>query len=57
MVGCNVLGDTRILTTAITLETSKGEFGSAFALAFILLAIIFGVTALTTFAQQRRRPL
>lgn len=56
MVGCNVLGDTRILTTAITLETSKGEFGSAFALAFILLGIIFGITALTTFAQQRRRP-
>ncbi|GAC1697476.1 MAG: ABC transporter permease [Candidatus Limnocylindrales bacterium] len=54
MVGCNVLGDTRILTTAITLETSKGEFGSAFALAFVLLGIIFGLTALTTFAQQRR---
>lgn len=56
MVGCNVRGDTRILTTAITLETSKGEFGSAFALAFILLAIIFALTALTTFAQQRRGP-
>lgn len=57
MVGCNVSGDTRILTTAITLETSKGEFGSAFALAFVLLGIIFGITALTTFAQQRRRPM
>ena len=57
MVGCNVLGDTRILTTAITLETSKGEFGSAFAMAFVLLGIIFSITALTTFAQQRRRPL
>ena len=56
MVGCNVKGDTRILTTAITLETSKGEFGSAFALAFILLALIFGITAATTYAQQRRRP-
>lgn len=54
MVGCNVLGDTRILTTAITLETGKGEFGSAFALAFVLLGIIFGITTLTTFAQQRR---
>ncbi len=56
MVGCNVKGDTRILTTAITLETSKGEFGSAFALAFILLALIFAVNAVTTSAQQRRRP-
>jgi len=54
MVGCNVKGDTRILTTAITLETNKGEFGSAFALAFILLAIIFALTALTTYAQQGR---
>src|SRR5712692_7287650 len=53
MVGCNIRGDTRILTTAITLETSKGEFGSAFALAFILLAIIFAITAATTWAQQR----
>jgi tungstate transport system permease protein len=56
MVGCNVKGDTRILTTAITLETSKGEFGTAFALAFLLLALIFGLTAITTYAQQRERP-
>ncbi|HEV2249204.1 MAG TPA: ABC transporter permease [Candidatus Limnocylindria bacterium] len=54
MVGCNVKGDTRILTTAITLETSKGEFGTAFALAFILLAIIFAITAVLTYTQQRR---
>ena len=54
MVGCNVKGDTRVLTTAITLETSKGEFGSAFALGFILLAVIFVVTAFMTYTQQRR---
>jgi tungstate transport system permease protein len=54
MVGCNVKGDTRVLTTAITLETSKGEFGSAFALAFILLAVVFVITAYITYAQQRR---
>ena len=56
MVGCNVRGDTRILTTAITLETGNGQFGSAFALAFLLLALIFGLTAVTTYAQQRERP-
>lgn len=56
MVGCNIRGDTRILTTAIALETSKGEFGSAFALAFALLALIFAVNAVTTWAQQRPRP-
>ena len=55
MVGCNVKGDTRILTTSIVLETGKGEFGSAFALAFLLLALIFGLTAITTYAQQRER--
>jgi tungstate transport system permease protein len=57
MVGCNIKGDTRILTTAIALDTGKGEFGSAFALAFILLLLVFAVNALTTWAQQRRRPL
>src|SRR5216117_2838045 len=54
MTGCNIKGDTRILTTAITLETSKGDFAAAFALAFILLALIFGVNAITTWAQQRQ---
>jgi tungstate transport system permease protein len=57
MVGCNIKGDTRILTTAIALDAGKGEFGSAFALAFILLLLVFAVNALTTWAQQRRRPL
>lgn len=56
MVGCNIKGDTRILTTAIALETSKGEFGTAFGLAFILLGLIFAVNAVTTWAQQRQRP-
>jgi tungstate transport system permease protein len=57
MTGCNIKGDTRILTTAIVLETNKGEFASAYALGFILLALIFAVNAATTWAQQRRRPL
>jgi tungstate transport system permease protein len=56
MVGCNIRGETRILSTAITLETGKGEFGSAFALAFILLALIFAVNFVTTSVQQRREP-
>jgi len=55
MVGCNIKGDTRILTTAIVLEASKGEFGAAFALSFVLLALIFAVNAVTTWAQQRQR--
>lgn len=56
IVGCNIRGDTRVLTTAITLETGKGEFGTAFALAFLLLALTFLVNAAGTWVQQRERP-
>jgi tungstate transport system permease protein len=45
MVGGNLLHSTRILTTAITLETSKGEFARAIALGAILLALSFVVNA------------
>jgi tungstate transport system permease protein len=43
MVGGNILNETRILTTAITLETSKGDFARAIALGLILLALAFAV--------------
>ncbi|MCX2726803.1 ABC transporter permease [Thermomicrobium sp. 4228-Ro] len=39
MVGGNILGQTRILTTAIVLETNRGEFALALALGFVLLAL------------------
>jgi tungstate transport system permease protein len=57
MVGCNIKGDTRILTTAIALYTGRGEFGLAIALSVILVAIVFAMTAAITWTQQRRRPL
>jgi len=57
LVGCNIKGDTRILTTAIVVEADRGEFGSAFALAAILLALIFFVNLTVTWVQQRPRPL
>src|SRR5262245_4048605 len=41
MVGGNILGHTRVLTTATVLETSKGNFEVAIALSLILLAITF----------------
>lgn len=55
MVGGNILGDTRILTTSIVLEVSKGNFDVALALSFILIALAFMITAILTFLQQRKR--
>ncbi|HUE77619.1 MAG TPA: ABC transporter permease, partial [Longimicrobiales bacterium] len=40
MVGGNIIGETRVLTTAIVLETRRGNFETAMALGFILLAIV-----------------
>jgi tungstate transport system permease protein len=57
MAGCNIKGDTRILTTAIVFEADRGEFGTAFALAAILLTLIFAVNLTVTWVQQRPRPL
>ncbi len=54
MVGGNLLGSTRVLTTAIVLETSKGLFASAIALSIILLLIAFLVNLGLTSIQQRR---
>ena len=55
MVGGNLLGHTRVLTTATVLETGKGNFDVAFALSVILLALVFGVNYLLTWIQQRGR--
>jgi tungstate transport system permease protein len=57
MVGGNLLGYTRVLTTATVLETSKGNFDIAIALSVILLLLIFAVNAVLTYTQQRQRPL
>lgn len=54
MTGCNVQGDTRILTTAIVLETNQGRFGPAIGLAIVLMLLVFAINAMTTWAQQRR---
>jgi ABC-type tungstate transport system substrate-binding protein len=45
MVGGNIVGQTRILTTTIALETSKGEFALAIALGLILLLLALVVNA------------
>jgi tungstate transport system permease protein len=56
MVGGNIRGQTRVLTTATVLEASKGAFDVAIALSVLLLAIVFLVNAALTWIQQRRAP-
>jgi tungstate transport system permease protein len=55
MVGGNILGETRILTTSIVMEVSKGNFDIAIALSFILMTIAFLITFTLTFLQQRSK--
>ena len=52
MVGGNIVGETRVLTTAIVLETRRGNFETAMALGFILLSIVLLVNLLLTRVQQ-----
>src|SRR6266705_5643401 len=54
MVGGNIKGQTRTLTTAMVLETSKGDFDVAIALSLLLLALVFLVNWALTSIQQRR---
>ena len=53
MVGGNIRHQTRVLTTAIVLETGKGEFERAIALGVLLLTITFLVNYALTWIQQR----
>ncbi len=54
MVGGNLRGQTRVLTTAIVLENSKGEFAIAIALSVILMLLAYLINLLLTWVQQRR---
>ncbi len=56
MVGGNIQGQTRVLTTAIVLEASKGNFDTALALGLVLLALVYAVNLALTWVQQRGRP-
>ncbi len=56
MVGGNIKGQTRTLTTATVLEVSRGDFETGIALSFILLAVVYAAILTLTVLQQRRRP-
>ena len=53
ILGGNIAAHTRNLTTAIALETSKGEFAHAMALGLILLSLALGVSLLLRYFQGR----
>jgi tungstate transport system permease protein len=53
MVGGNIRGSTRVLTTATVLEVSKGKFELATALSIILLGVTFFIMATLSHLQQR----
>jgi tungstate transport system permease protein len=56
MVGGNIKGYSRVLTTATVMETSKGNFDIAMALGIILLLLAFFINSILTHIQQRERP-
>ena len=55
MVGGNIKGQTRTLTTAMALETGKGNFEIAIALSVLLLVLVIAVNWALTSIQQRHR--
>jgi tungstate transport system permease protein len=56
MVGGNIRVYTRTMTTAIALETSKGEFAMGLALGIILMAVALGVNLLLQTLQLGKQP-
>jgi len=52
IVGGNIAGSTRVMTTAIALETSKGDLPLAMALGLVLLAVVGAINALIALAQR-----
>lgn len=54
MLGGNIRGYTRTMTTAIALETSKGEFAFGLALGIILMAVALAVNLVFHVAQESR---
>ncbi len=53
MLGGNIKWDTRTITTAIALETGKGEFATGIALGMVLMAIAFLVNLAATAFRRR----
>jgi tungstate transport system permease protein len=55
MVGGNIKGYSRVLTTATVMETGRGNFDVAIALSIILLLLAYFINLVLTQVQQRER--
>lgn len=53
MVGGNLLGTTRVLTTAVVMETGMGHYDRAMAYGIVLILLVAAVAGLLTYVQQR----
>jgi len=53
MIGGNIKWHTRTITTAIALETGKGQFSMGVALGAVLLTLAFGVNAVVSLLRRR----
>jgi tungstate transport system permease protein len=56
MVGGNIKGETRVLTTATVLEVGRGHFDTAIALSFVLLGLTYLVTLALAVLQRQQHP-
>lgn len=56
MVGGNIKGETRVLTTTTVLEVGRGNYDIAVALSIVLLIMTYTVNLTLTVVQQRQRP-
>ena len=56
IVGGNLMGETRVMTSAIVLETRRGNFSVAIAIGIVLLTIALAVNLLLTLLHHRGHP-
>lgn len=55
MVGGNIFGATEVLTTVISIETSRGDIPLAIALGIILLILVFGINLALNIIKRKRK--
>ncbi len=55
MVGGNIKGQTRVLTTAIVMEVGKGNYDAAIAISLILLIVAYSIIVLLTILQHEKK--